>query len=219
MQNKKLDIVVTDDHKLFRKGMAALLSDLEVVNEIYEAGNGVELIELLEKTVPRPELVLLDLNMPQMDGFTATQKIRRKFPGVKIIILTMEDDEQFILHLIDSGINGYLNKSAELDEVEMAIKKVMATDYYFPQEISGLIYRNLKNFGKSKIKITVEFSEQEKQVLGLICRQKTTHEIAEDMNLSIRTIEGYRKKLLAKTGMRNIAGLVIYALKHKVIQI
>lgn len=219
MQNKKIDIIVTDDHKLFRKGMAALLSDFKIVNEIYEAGNGIELLDLLEKTEPRPGLVLLDLNMPEMDGSSATQKIRQKFPEVKIIILTMEDDEQYILHLVDSGINGYLNKSAEPEEVEMAIEKVLTMDYYFPEEISGLIYRNLKKFGKSKIKMTVEFTEQEKQILELICRQRTTAEIAENINLSIRTVEGYRKKLLVKTGARNIVGLVVYAFKYKLVQL
>ncbi len=219
MRKEKTDIVITDDHKLFRKGMAALLSDFESVNKIYEANDGVELLKLLENTMPRPELVLLDLNMPNMDGFEATHIIRQKFQDVKIIVLTMEDDEQFILHLVDEGINGYLNKSAEPDEVEMAIEKVITFEYYFSEEVSRLIYNNLKNFGKSEVSMKVEFTPQEIKLLELICREHTTVEMAEHMNLSKRTIEGHRKKLLEKTGTRNTAGLVVYALKHKVVEL
>jgi DNA-binding NarL/FixJ family response regulator len=219
MELTKIDIVITDDHKLFRKGIAALLEDLEMVNKIYEAGNGEELLRLLKETKPLPDLILLDLNMPEMDGFEATKKLKKQFPEVKIIILTMEDDEQFILHLVNEGVNGYLNKSADTDEVELAIEKVMKMDFYFPDEISKLIFSNLKKFGKSKIKKKIEFSNQEKRVLELLCHEKTTTEIAEEMELGKRTIESYRKNMLEKTGARNMAGLIIYAMKNKVVEI
>ena len=219
MENKKVDIVVTDDHKLFRKGMAALLSDLETVNEIYEAENGVELLKLLENASSRPELIFLDINMPEMDGVEAAKRIRQEFQEVKIIILTIEDDEQFILHLVNEGINGYLNKSADPEEVELAIEKVIMYDYYFSEDISKLIYNNLKNFGRSQISLKMEFTPQEKKLLELICKEQTAAEMAEQMNLSKRTIEGHRKKLLEKTGARNTAGLVVYALKNKVVEI
>jgi len=219
MELTKIDIVITDDHKLFRKGIAALLEDLEMVNKIYEAGNGEELLRLLKETKPLPDLILLDLNMPEMDGFEATKKLKKQFPEVKIIILTMEDDEQFILHLVNEGVNGYLNKSSDTDEVELAIEKVMKMDFYFPDEISKLIFSNLKKFGKSKIKKKIEFSNQEKRVLELLCHEKTTTEIAEEMELGKRTIESYRKNMLEKTGARNMAGLIIYAMKNKVVEI
>ena len=219
MNDQKIDIVITDDHKLFRKGIAALLEDLEPVNEIYEAGNGEELLHLLDETNPRPNLVLLDLNMPVMDGFETTQQLKKQYPDVKIIILTMEDDEQYILHLVNEGVNGYLNKSADPDEVELAIEKVMNVDYYFPEEISKLVFSNLKNFGKSEMQPKVEFSKQEKRVLELMCREMTNSEIAEEMELGKRTVETYRKSMMEKTGTRNSAGLIVYAMKHKIIQI
>ena len=219
MNDQKIDIVITDDHKLFRKGIAALLEDLEPVNEIYEAGNGEELLHLLDETNPRPNLVLLDLNMPVMDGFETTQQLKKQYPDVKIIILTMEDDEQYILHLVNEGVNGYLNKSADPDEVELAIEKVMNVDYYFPEEISKLVFSNLKNFGKSEMKPKVEFSKQEKKVLELMCHEMTNSEIAEEMELGKRTVETYRKSMMEKTGTRNSAGLIVYAMKHKIIQI
>lgn len=215
----KIDIVITDDHKLFRKGIAALLEDLEMVNNIYEAGNGEELLRLLKETKPLPDLILLDLNMPEMDGFETTKQLKKHYPEVKIIILTMEDDEQFILHLVNEGVNGYLNKSADTDEVELAIEKVIRMDFYFPDEVSKLIFSNLKNFGKSKIKRKIEFSNQEKKVLELLCHEKTTGEIAKEMELGKRTIETYRKNMLEKTGARNMAGLIIYAIKNKLIEI
>ncbi|HKJ78213.1 MAG TPA: response regulator transcription factor [Prolixibacteraceae bacterium] len=219
MENKKIDIVVTDDHKLFRKGIAALLDDIENVDTILEAGNGVELLRLLENNESLPNLILLDLNMPEMDGVEATQKIRELYPDLKIIILTMEDDEQLILHLINEGINGYLNKSADPDEVELAINKVMNMDYYFPEEISKLVFSNLKKFGSDDLPQRVEFSKQEKKVLQLMCRELTNVEIGEQMEISKRTVEGYRRNMISKTGVRSMAGLIVYALKNKIVEI
>ena len=219
MENKKIDIVVTDDHKLFRKGIAALLEDIENVDTIYEAGNGEELLRLLENNESLPNLILLDLNMPEMDGVEATQKIRELYPDLKIIILTMEDDEQLILHLINEGINGYLNKSADPDEVELAINKVMNMDYYFPEEISKLVFSNLKKFGSDDLPQRVEFSKQEKKVLQLMCRELTNVEIGEQMEISKRTVEGYRRNMISKTGVRSMAGLIVYALKNKIVEI
>jgi DNA-binding NarL/FixJ family response regulator len=215
MGNYKINIVITDDHKLFRKGIIALLEDFDFVGEINEASNGKELLELLSEIKILPDIILLDLRMPVMDGVEAQQKIRELYPGIKIIILTMEDDEQFILHLISEGVNGYLLKNADPIEMEQAILKVYEKDFYFSEDISSLVLKNLNKKEKAETIFNPDFSERELQVLKLICKQYTNAEIAENFDVSIRTAEGYRQKLVEKTGAKNIAGLVVLALKHK----
>ena len=116
MIKKKVNIVVTDDHRLFRKGMSALLSDFEFVGDIYEAGNGVELLKLLDELKVCPDVVLLDVNMPEMDGIEATKRLKILYPGIRILILSMEDDSQLVSLLVDEGVNGYLLKNADPDE-------------------------------------------------------------------------------------------------------
>ncbi|MGM0377989.1 MAG: response regulator, partial [Bacteroidota bacterium] len=141
--NQKIDLVITDDHKLFRKGLNALLSDFEFIGNIYEASNGIELLELLQSVDSKPDIILLDLQMPEMDGIKANKELKKFYPDIKVIILTMEDDAQFILHLIKQGVNGYLMKDVDPDELEIAIKSVIEKDFYFSDDISQLIYRNL----------------------------------------------------------------------------
>ncbi len=214
MENDKINIVITDDHNLFRKGIIALLEDFDFVGEINEASNGAELLELLAGMKTLPDVILLDLRMPVMDGVEAHEKIRNLYSGIKVIILTMEDDEQYILHLISQGVNGYLLKNAEPDEMETAIKKVITTGFYFSDDISLMVMRNLKNKDKAEAVFNPDFNERELKVLELICKEYSNGEIAEAFDVSIRTAEGYRQKLVEKAGAKNIAGLVVLALKY-----
>jgi DNA-binding NarL/FixJ family response regulator len=214
MEINKINIVITDDHKLFRKGIIALLSDFDFIGEINEASNGAELLELLSGMKTLPDVILLDLRMPVMDGVEAQQKIRIRYPDIRIIILTMEDDEQYILHLITEGVNGYLLKNADPDEMEKAILKVVEQGYYFSDDISMLVMRNLKKKEKAEAIFNPDFTDRELQVLELVCKEFSNGEIAGIMNISIRTVEGYRQKLIDKSGAKNIAGLVILALKY-----
>lgn len=210
----KINIAVVDDHKLFRKGIIALLSDFDITGEINEASNGAELLDLLSKLKLLPDVILLDLRMPVMDGVETHQNIRELFPDIKVIILTMEDDEQYILHLISEGVNGYLLKNADPDEMEMAIIKVVNNGYYFSDDISAMVMRNLKKREKTEAVFNPDFTEREIQALELICKEYSNAEIAEAMSISIRTAEGYRLKLVEKSGAKNIAGLVILAIKY-----
>lgn len=210
----KINIVIADDHKLFRKGIVALLSDFNFLNEINEAANGSELLDLLSKLELLPDVVLLDLRMPVMDGVEAHQHIRKLYPDLKVIILTMEDDEQYILHLISEGVNGYLLKNADPEEMEMAILKVVKNGYYFSDDISVMLIKNLKKKEKAEVSFNPDFTEREIQALELICKEYSNAEIAEAMKISIRTAEGYKLKLLEKSGAKNIAGLVILSLKY-----
>lgn len=215
----KINVVITDDHKLFRKGIASLLSEFEFIDQIQEAATGLELIEILNSADPRPDLILLDLKMPEMDGVEANKIIQERYPGMKIIVLSMEDDEQMILYMINEGVNGYVMKSAEPDELENAICKVIKSGYYFSDSINALIFRNLKNMPQIAGMKNVQLTNREKQVLQLICKAHTDVEIAERLNVSVRTINGFRQNLLDKTGTRNMAGLVVYAIKNKLVVI
>jgi len=219
MRQRKIDVVITDDHKLFRKGMRSLLGDFTFINNLYEAGNGVELLDLLKKTTPKPDVILLDLKMPVMDGVEANKKLKEIYPDIKVIVLTMEDDEQYILHLINEGVNGYLMKNADPEELELALKKVVENDFYFTDNISALVFRNFVSGKKSTNINSAAISPRELQVLELICMEYTAAEIADKLALSVRTVEGFRRKLLYKTGTKNMAGLVVYALKNNIVKI
>lgn len=221
MSREKLNIIVTDDHKLFRKGICALLSDFDFVNEIDEAGNGEELIDLIKSKAEAPDLVLLDVNMPVMDGIEATKYLKSHYTDLRIIIISMEEDVQLVSHLVEEGVDGYLLKNADPDELEMALRMVMKNEFYFSSNLTGAFLRSSKSkkASQSTNHQTKLFSERELQVLELICKELTATEIADKLSLSARTIEGYKRNLLTKSEKRNVAGLVIYAIKNNLVSI
>lgn len=216
---EKINVVITDDHNLFRKGIYSIIEDFDFVNEIYEASNGAELLDLLNKLTPCPDVVLLDIKMPVMDGIEASVKLKEHFPEVKILVLTMEDDEQIILHLISLGVNGYLLKNADPGELELALLQIEKNEFYFPPDISELLLRNMQHRKKTEENPIPELSAREREVLELICQENTTQEIADFLSISKRTVEGHRQNLLVKTGAKNTAGLVVFALKNKIINV
>lgn len=209
----KIDIIITDDHNLFRKGMKALISDFEFVENIDEASNGEELLTLLASKTKLPDVILLDLKMPVMDGVTAQAKIKKLYPSINVIVITMEDDEQFILHMIGEGVNGYLLKNAEPEEVETALVKVIEKGFYFPDSIAAVIYRNITKKGKDTVVFNPGFTYREIEVLTLICKDFTNTEISEKLNITKKTVENYKIKMLEKSGANSIAGLVVNAIK------
>jgi DNA-binding NarL/FixJ family response regulator len=211
---KNIRVTIADDHALFRKGMISIIRDFPGIEVIEEAHNGIDLLEKIE--INRPDVILLDLKMPEMDGMEANKIIQKQFPEVRIIVLSMYDDDKFIIHLIELGANGYLLKNAEPTEVENAIHAVMDTGFYFNNHVSKVMLKGL--ISKQKTKPTfenkVEFTARELEVLQLICKEHTNVEIANKLYLSTRTVDGYRNKLLMKTGAKNTAGIVMYAAKH-----
>ncbi|WP_321371446.1 response regulator transcription factor [uncultured Draconibacterium sp.] len=214
MTENKIDIVVTDDHMLFRKGMMALLEDFEMVGNIYEAGNGVQLLKLLESIDKLPDLILLDINMPEMDGVEVLKYLHRDYPKISILILSMEDAPSLVVHLINEGVNGYLLKSADPEELELAVKKVMKNDFYFSGSLSGAVLQGLKSTTSHDLVKKLKLTKRELQVLELLCEELTAIEIGERLGLSARTIEGHKYNLLEKTETKNMAGLVIFAIKN-----
>ena len=208
-------VMIADDHRLFRTGMVAVLKEIKGITVINEAGNGKELLTKLIHE--QPDVILMDIKMPEMDGIEATEIVIDRYPDVKVIMLTMHDDEQFITHMVDLGAHGYLLKNADVTELELAIHKVMKQGYYFNDKVSEVLLTSL--IGKKakmdkKKKNGLNLSKREHEVLQLICEGFTNSEIAEKLFLSTRTVEGYRYKLCDKVGVKNTAGLVRYAIKN-----
>jgi DNA-binding NarL/FixJ family response regulator len=205
-------LALADDQVLFRRGLAMLLADMAEVRIVLECANGEELLAGLRNDAV--DIVLLDLEMPVMDGMAAMKRIREEHPQVKVIVLSMHDQEKFIVHLMELGANGYVLKTAEPDEIEGAIRAVAATGYHFSPMVSRVMLHGLVK--KEKVKPTFDdvdpLTERELEVLRLICQELTTTEIAGKLFLSPRTVEGHRNNILLKTGARNTAGLVVYAL-------
>ncbi len=206
--------IIADDHKIFRQGLKYALSDDPKLQLVGEAENGIEVLELVQKN--QPDVILLDLKMPQMDGALATEKIHQSNPEIKIIMLTSYDDEHFILHLLELGANGYLLKNAEPFEIKKAIHAVYLHDYYFNELVSNTMLRTItrKNNAQLKLKEAIKLTDREIEVLKLICQELTNDEIASKIFLSRRTIEGIRTNLIEKTGAKNAVGLVLYAIKN-----
>ena len=209
---------IADDHKIFRQGLRFALSDESAIECIGEADNGISLLQLLEKE--QPDVVLLDLKMPEMDGMQTTQEIRKLYPDMKIIMLTMFDDEHFIIHLMENGANGYLIKNAEPDEIKTAIRSAYETGYYFNDLVSNTMLKSLvkKEKASPRFKPEIKLNDSETEVLKLICQEHTAAEIGEKVFLSARTVEGIRANLLEKIGVRNTAGLVLYAVKNGIVE-
>jgi DNA-binding NarL/FixJ family response regulator len=210
---KIIKVAVVDDQQLFRSGVVSLLKDYEELKVIIEASNGRELMEQLKRQ--SPHVVLLDIEMPEMNGLEAAQLIKDKYPNIKVIILTMHNEEEFIFDLITKGAHGFLPKDKSVEEVVDAIYAVLETGKYYSAEITEAMVNGSKGLVKSLQMSSL--SDREIEIVKYICQEKTNREIAEILGFGIRTIESYRATILSKTGTRNTAGLVLYALKHRLI--
>lgn len=210
----KIRCVIADDHKLFRQGVIFALSEYPALEIVSEAENGQELLDLIPEA--HPDVILMDLKMPGMDGIQATQMIRQHYPSVRILILSMYDDEKFIVHLMESGASGYLLKNSEPDEINAAIEAAYSNGYYFTDLINRAMLKKIvthKQF-KPTFNHEIQLTERESEVLRLICEEHTAPEIAKMVYLSPRTVEGIRSKLIEKIGVKNTAGLVMYAVRN-----
>ena len=216
-KEKKIQLAIADDYKIYREGLKKCIANDTSLEVIFEADNGEDLIAGFEKQLP--DVVIMDLKMPIMDGMEATQIIRKKFPGVKVLVVTMYEDDKFIIHLMEIGANGYLLKNAEPDEIRKSIYAVYENGYYFNDLVNKALLKKLviKNNIKPSFNQNVEFSEREHEVLKLICEEKTAAEIAKEIFLSPRSVEGIRQRLIEKVGVRNTAGLVMFAIKNGIV--
>lgn len=209
----KIKISIADDYKIYRDGLRVGLSADENMEVISEADNGEDLLKSMETIIP--DVIIMDLKMPIMDGMEATKLVRKNYPNVKVLVVTMYDDDKFIIHMMENGANGYLLKNAEPDEIIKSIYSVYENGYYFNDLVNKALLKKLvlKNNLKPSFNQNVELTERELQVLKLICEEKTAAEIAKEIFLSPRSVEGIRQRLIEKVGVRNTAGLVMFAVK------
>ncbi len=207
-------LALADDQLLFRKGMAMILRDMAGVRVVLECANGQELLSALKTT--EVDIVLLDLEMPVLDGTATMRRIKQDFPVVKVIVLSSHDEDKHISKLMDLGANGYMLKSAEPDEIDLAIRSVAQNGFYLNDAVNKAMLHGLVKGRKVKPSFNEvdPLSERELEVLRGICQELTTAEIAERIFVSPRTVDFHRNNLLLKTGARNAAGLVVYAMTN-----
>lgn len=212
-----IKVAIADDHKIFRKGVILSLRPFANIKFVQEAENGQELIDGLAQS--EPDVILMDLRMPQKDGIETTKLIAKQYPNIHIIILTMFEDERFVTHLMEIGANGYLLKSADPAEIRRAIMDVAEKGYYLNNFVNRILLK--KSHAKQKLvpslNSEVTLSDREKDVIKYICMEFTAQEIAQKMEVSPRTVEAIKDRLMEKFGTKNTAGLVFYAVKNNLI--
>jgi len=209
--NRNIRVYIADDHTLFRKGIVRLLGAFEGVSEIRDFENGKELYAMVRNDPP--DVAIVDLRMPVMDGEETCGLILSRFPQVKLIVLSMHDDEQYITHMIEMGVHGFLLKTSDPLELERAIYAVVDNDFYHNDHITTVLRTKLKVRKSSRPSVVekVALSEREREILHLICMELTIREIGIRLSLSENTVRNHRVKMMAKLGVRNTVGLVKYA--------
>ncbi len=214
----KIQLAVVDDHNLFRKGMISILRQVPDFEVVMEATNGQEFLDKLPNQAI--DVVLMDLQMPILDGIKTTEIVRANFPDVKVVILSMQDEDQFVLHLMEIGANGYLLKDTDPEEVEKAIRKVHETEMYFSDFVSKIMLRKMSRKSQQENKVfnyKTDLSEREVQILKHICEGLTTAEVGDLVGISPRTVEGHRLRMMEKLGLKNTAGLVAFAIRNNLV--
>jgi DNA-binding NarL/FixJ family response regulator len=213
-----IKLVIADDHEIFRDGFKLMLSKFPEIALVGEAGNGRELLELIEKE--NPDVILTDIKMPVMDGIEATKKIVELYPDKGIIGLSMYDDDELIIEMLEAGAKGYLIKNAGKDQIIEAIKTVYNDEPYYCKTTSHKLTQMIakSRFNPYKKTEKAEFSEREKEIIACICDELTNKEIGDKLFLSVRTVEGHRLKILEKMNVKNTVGLVVYAIKNGIVK-
>lgn len=207
--SKGLKICIVDDHSLFREGLHFLLNSSELVSDVCEAKDGAEFLKGVQKF--NPEIVLMDIEMPQINGIEATQRAIKLFPDIKIIALSMYADENYYTEMLEAGAKGFLLKNSQFDDVQTAITEVYEGRNYFSPEILSSIVNNLTR--KTKAPKNDELTKREFEVLINICQGYSNLEISEQLYISKRTVDKHRENILLKTQSKNTAELVVYAIK------
>ncbi len=216
-----INIMIVDDHVLYRAGVKTALSSRKDIKVIAEADNGAHLLTMLKAI--QPDVILLDIQMPIMDGIATLPEVKRLYPHIKIIMLTLLDDQSMITKLMELGANSYLVKTSDAEVIYEAIKTCHQQEFYFNALTNKALLNNLrqKNTSMSQpFKLQQEeatLSDKEITILRLMCEEKSTREIAEAVELSPRTIEAIRDKLKSKTGAKSTAGLIMFAVKNKLL--
>jgi DNA-binding NarL/FixJ family response regulator len=212
-----IKVAIADDHKIFRDGIRMALSGKEMLKIIWEAEDGKDLMHKIK--LKAPDVLLMDIRMPEIDGINAISLIRKEYENVKIIVVTMYDDQEMITKMMEMGANAYLTKTTDPEEIYNAIVSCHNDDFYFNDLVNGALLGKLKqrNGEKSTMNPVVSFNEKELKILKLLAEDKTTEEISKVIFLSPRTIETIRQNMKMKVGAKTIAGLVMYGIKNKLL--
>ena len=220
MQSETMGIIkvaIADDHKIFRKGVILSLRPYTNIKFVLEAENGEELIKGIAGN--EPDVILMDLRMPGKDGMEATKIISKQYPAIKIVVLTMYEDERFVYHMMENGANGYLLKNAEPQEIRRAIMEVYEKGYYLNNFVNRILLK--RSHARQKVvpslNSEITLNEKERDVLRYICMEFTAQEIAQKMDISARTVEAIKDRLMERFGSRNTAGLVFFAVKNNLV--
>lgn len=213
-----LKIALTDDHTIFRKSLALLINTFSDMEVVVQASNGNDLLAQLSAIAV--DIVLLDLQMPVMDGFVTCQELHRLYPDLKILILSHLDSIENISRVMELGVDGYFTKSADPGELQLALQKLTASGFYFEKSLSEVITQILQN-GKSahRKKNATIITEREKQVIIMAAQELSGKEIADRLNISLRTVEVHKKNIMIKTQSKNFIGVILYAISHQEISI
>lgn len=217
MRSGKSKVLLVDDHALFRRGLAGLLDSRPETCVAGEAGDGVEFLEILAAS--DPDVVLLDIDMPRMGGIEAAGKALEMRPGLKIITLSMHGDEDYYFSMVSQGVKGFLLKNSDIDELVTAITTVAEGGTYFSQELLQNLVGSLKALPRQHEEDSDQLSDRELEVLLLVCLGLSNQEIADKLFISKRTVDKHRANILSKTGCRNTANLVAYAIKNNLVEI
>ena len=214
-----IKVIIADDHVLYRAGVKAALSAKPDVKVVAEADNGMHLVNMLKITPV--DVILLDIQMPIMDGINALPEIKKLCPNARVIMLTMMEDHSMITKLMELGANSYLTKTSDIEVIYEAIKTCYEQEYYFNSLTNKALLSNLKQRNvvtpQKLMQQEAHLNDKEMTILKLMCEEKSTKEIADLVDLSPRTVEAIRDKLKVKTGAKSTAGLIMYAVKHKIL--
>ena len=217
---KPLNIALVDDHNLFRKGLVKLINMGDTqhkYNILFEAENGNDLKEKMIKP-PFPDILLMDITMPDMDGFETVEWLQRTHPTIKVLVISMLETEVAILRMLRLGVKGYLSKDIEVEDMHRALEAIVNNGYYYSEVATEILNYKLSGTGKAS-SITVNFSENEREFLKLATTEMTYQQIADKMNLSTKTIDGYREALFQRLNVKTRVTLALYAVKHGIVQL
>ena len=218
MSDQLIKLAIADDHKIFRDGIRMALKDKEYLKILWEAEDGRDLMHKLK--IKLPDVILMDIRMPEIDGINAISMIRKEYEVLKIIVLTMYDDQEMITKMMEMGANAYLTKTTDPEEIYQAILTCMNDDFYFNDLVNKAVLlklqhkKNVRQFYPNPVK----FNDKEMRILKLIAEDKTTEEISKEVFLSPRTLETIRQNMKQKVGAKTIAGLVMYGMRNKLLE-
>jgi DNA-binding NarL/FixJ family response regulator len=212
-----IKVAIADDHKIFRKGVILSLRPFTNIKFVFEADNGDQLLEGVAAT--EPDVVLMDLRMPGKDGIETTKILSKQYPNIHVIVLSMYEDDRFVSHMMENGASGYLLKNAEPQEIRRAVMDVHEKGYYLNNFVNRILLK--KSHAKQKtvpsLNNEITLTERERDVLKFICMEFTAQEIAQKMDISPRTVEAIKDRLMERFGSKNTAGLVFFAVKNNLV--